>query len=261
MSSNSTNATVPDLTPITQYVPEWVEQEPLEDRVDIALILGAFCSALLLLLLLLRFFSCCCATSTRDVKSNEEFKPLKSEEVEAEEEEEEEVRAQEYDVEEAAAVVRDDTHYANGASTPETPLKLEPAPLVEETPPPVLPYHHTGGAEDAPPLEAAAAAPSRTPARYTEVSRQLHAAMLAEETWRHRAESAEGGERIGTPRAKALAEASLRDKVGDADEMPVVASATQLAETTMKLVSAELSAETFRRRAEEAERGLGDRVN
>jgi hypothetical protein len=245
-------------------IPTWVEKEDEGERIDLALLvaLGAVCLSLAVLLWLC-ISQCCCTGSGRagrEEAADEDFELLGSvdeksaddqaqgeDDEEDEEEEEEEYDDDDDDDEETAALNR--YSHANGASTPEPVLRLEPESAeVPSLPPPVV----GGDAED--PRPVTARSPARSPARPSPAVpaatlEQLRAAMLAEETWRHRAESAENGELIDSPRATELAETSL----GDADQP------TTLSEVAMKLLSAELSAENYRRRAEDAERALRPR--
>jgi hypothetical protein len=137
--------------------------------------------------------------------------------------------------------------YATGAARPvDRDLRLEPAASEPATlSPPVM----NVDADDSP-TDLSSKRPARGAVTAATLD-HLRTVMKAEETWRHRAESAEGGQIIDPVRAAELAEASLRERLESegVDQMSEAPAA-------IKAVDHELAAEGFRRRAEDAERAL-----
>ncbi len=144
--------------------------------------------------------------------------------------------------------------HANGASRPvERDLRLEPA---ASEPPTLSPPVMNGDAED--PSTYPASGPPRSSSSSSHSAAapaatldHLRTVMKAEEMWRHRAESAESGRILDEVQAAELAEASLRERLESAgvDQM-------RQQDAALKAVTHELTAEGFRRRAEDAERAL-----
>lgn len=148
---------------------------------------------------------------------------------------------------------RDWETHANGASQPpDQDLRLEPA---ASEPPTLSPPVMNGDAEDLATDLASGPAGSGGGGGGGTVTAatldHLRTVMKAEEMWRARAESAEGGQIIEPLQAAELAEASLRERLESEGVMQM-----SEAPAAMKAVGHEIAAEGFRRRAEDAERAL-----
>ena len=250
-------------------------------RIDLALLLAAAAVCLSLTVLLwLSVRHCCCCCVTRTDSGGEDDKPsdgtyseLLGDDGDADEEApgstnwearrhtESDGEEQEEDGSSGAGSYRSDRYddpdweqHANGASRPvERDLRLEPA---ASEPPTLSPPVMNGDAED--PLTYPASGPPRSSSSSSHSAAapaatldHLRTVMKAEEMWRHRAESAESGRILDEVQAAELAEASLRERLESAgvDQM-------RQQDAALKAVTHELTAEGFRRRAEDAERAL-----
>lgn len=122
-----------------------------------------------------------------------------------------------------------DDRHANGASKPDQALRLDPASRSTDF-------------DGIPATELAS------------TLSQLRVCLKARETWRHRAETAEKGTIIGSPRAAELAEESFLAQYGndDGDQLDQMS----LLEATMQMLEAEHEIEEFRLRTEKAESRL-----